>query len=131
MHIADLFIDSSLSEKYRTDGYVTVPLLNDSDIEILKNVFSRFESKAQKTEGFYTSIWSENKEYRRETDEQIKKILFSRILSQIRNIKPVFSNFMVKGTGENPSLIAHQDWSFVEEPEFDSATIWCPLIDVD
>jgi hypothetical protein len=27
--------------------------------------------------------------------------------------------------------VPHQDWSFVEEPLFDSATIWCPLVDVD
>jgi ectoine hydroxylase-related dioxygenase (phytanoyl-CoA dioxygenase family) len=25
----------------------------------------------------------------------------------------------------------HQDWTFVDEPEFTSATVWCPLVDVD
>lgn len=131
MLIADLFIDALLGEKFRKDGFVTLPLLNADDVALLNAVFNRFESKAQVQQGFYTSIWSTNKAYRREIDEQLKMVLFKRVASHVRSVKPVFSNFMVKGSGENSSLIAHQDWAFVEEPEFDSATVWIPLVDVN
>jgi hypothetical protein len=130
-HIADLFKDKALGEKMRRDGFVTVPLLDESELQELENIFGSHESKDPINLGFYTSIWSEDTEYRKKIDANLKRILMPPLSKHLDDIKAVFTNFMVKNSGENTALVLHQDWSFVDEPEFDSATIWCPLVDVN
>jgi len=131
MLVGDLFINKELSEKYRSEGYVTLQFLDGVQISDLYKLYDASASQAGVNKQFFTSIWSDNIEYRRLTDTKIKELLAPAALNYIRDIKPVFANFMVKNTGEGTSLMPHQDWSFVEEPEHDSATIWCPLVDVD
>jgi hypothetical protein len=80
---------------------------------------------------FYTSIWSENEDHRKKADQGIKEILIPALKNYLKIIQPVFANLMVKASGEDSSLLPHQDWCFVDEPEYDSATVWVPLIDVN
>lgn len=127
----DIFNSPSLQSRFRSEGYVIVPLLGAREISRLAEIFHNQEGGSNVGLPFYTSIWSENSSYRESVDADIKKILTPALNAYLNDCKPVFANFMVKQPGENSSLIPHQDWNFVDETKYDSATVWCPLVDVD
>ena len=129
-HLGDLFFDKKHGEEYRDFGYTVVPLLDSADIDKLSKLHEALKKTARLGKQFYTSIWSDNEDHRRKADESIKDILFPALKTHLKDIQPVFANLMVKATGENSSLLPHQDWSFVDETEYDSATVWVPLVDV-
>jgi hypothetical protein len=131
MLISDLFKDSVLAAHYLREGYVLIPLLTTDDISAMNSLFSTQKKASGVDRGFYTSVWSDNEHYRKEVDQGLKKIMMPRLYEHFTDIKSVFANYMVKASGPDTSLISHQDWSFVEEPLYDTATVWCPLVDVN
>ncbi|MCX6200570.1 MAG: phytanoyl-CoA dioxygenase family protein [Bacteroidetes bacterium] len=131
MHIADLFIEKIYRDKFAKQGYVVLPLLEKKEVDALLQFYEQIKSSAGVEKPFYTSIWSDDKAHRQTVNDTVNRILFPALQKKLLAIQPVFANFMVKGSGDNSALIPHQDWSFVEEPKHDSATVWCPLIDVN
>lgn len=130
MRLEELIKDKELAKQYSEQGYVTVPLLTAEEVAATMAVFNSLKNSAPQQQGFYASIWSDNAGYRKGVDAGVKQILHPAVLRHFNDVRAVFGNFMVKISGSSNSLHPHQDWSFVEEPEFDSATVWCPLTDV-
>lgn len=130
MQIQELFYDADLAKEFSQKGFVVVKLLSKADLHALEAVYSQVKSDSVSSNGFYASIWSTDKSYRKKVNDDINNILFPLVQEKLRGIAPVLGNFHVKqpGAGE---LGAHQDWSFVDEPENDSCLVWCPLHSVD
>ena len=131
MDAGDLMLDKRKAKQLIMDGYTVINLLSMEEVGQLQEFYNKSGGLSEVGSEFYTSIWSNNIDYRRETDIFIESVLFPAVSKHMRNIQPVFSNYMIKADGETSSLLPHQDWSFVEEPEFSSVTVWCPLVDVD
>jgi hypothetical protein len=119
-------------EEFKREGYLKLPLLDEQEIGALKNLYTLTRNDAG-IEGkkFYTSIWSNNIQYKETVDAGIKNILEPALARILNNFQSVFANFMVKLSGENSQLQPHQDWSFVDESKYDSITVWIPLSAVD
>ncbi len=118
------------AEELASKGYTTTPLLSRAEIHRLKALFRETEHISGVDKPFYTSIWSDNPEYRSRVDREIKALLTELLDDFLDRCKPVFANLMVKHVGPDTQLQPHQDWSFVDESQFDSLTIWIPLTDV-
>ncbi len=127
----DIFKSPDLQKQFRKQGYAIVSLLNAEEIEQLEKVYSLQESSSEVQLPFYTSIWSDNVQYKESVDAELKKILVAALSKHLIDCSPVFANFMVKMPGDNSQLIPHQDWSFVDETKYDSVTVWCPLVNVN
>jgi ectoine hydroxylase-related dioxygenase (phytanoyl-CoA dioxygenase family) len=127
----DLFFNSKYQTEFEARGYTLFSLLNKEDIHSLQCLYKEVKEHAGVASTFYTSIWSENKAHRKAVSEGIKGILLPLLQKEMHSIQSVFANFMVKESGEDSSLVPHQDWSFVQEPIYESMTVWIPLIDVD
>lgn len=125
-----MIIDHQKADDLRNLGYVTMPLLSPNDIRMLRTLFDETEHLCEIEKGFYTSIWSMNREYRSRVDNGLKQILMPLLDEVLQPYRPVFANFMVKHPGVNTGLQPHQDWSFVDELKFQSYTAWIPLADV-
>ena len=123
-------MNNILFEKLSKDGFCVVSLLSNYQVDKLLHFFEEVSVTAGVYKEFYTSIWSNNEKHRRIVDQAIKEVLFPSLGAYFTDIKPVFANFMVKYPGTNSSLLPHQDWSFVDEPQFESYTIWVPLVNV-
>ena len=130
IHLSDLFLEIKYGDELRELGYTILPLLNNAEVSRLLMLHDDLKKTAGLGMQFYTSIWSNNEDHRKKADQGIKKILIPALKTYLKDIQPVFANLMVKASGEDSSLLPHQDWSFVDEPEFDSATVWIPLVDV-
>jgi len=118
------------AEELARNGYTTTPLLSRAEVHRLQALFRETEHLSGVDKPFYTSIWSVNPEYRSRVDREIKELLIKPLDDFLDRCKPVFANLMVKHAGPDTQLQPHQDWSFVDESQFDSLTIWIPLTDV-
>lgn len=126
-----MFKDKEQLQFFEKEGYLKTPLLSVSEVEELKNLYLETKHSANVDAKFYTSIWSNDSAYKAKVDAQLKSTLVNALKSKLDDFKAVFANFMVKKTGEGTQLHPHQDWSFVEEPNFQSITVWIPLVNVD
>jgi hypothetical protein len=122
-----IFHNKHLQREFEEHGYVKIPLLNDEQIRHLLQVERRLSPQMQ--ENFYTSIWSDNPDYRKTVDRELKDFYPALLNDLLIYCKPVFGNFLVKKPGENSNIALHQDWTFVDENRFHGVNVWCPLVD--
>jgi hypothetical protein len=111
-------------------GYVVLDFIEPEALEEIYKLYKETEHLVELDTNFYTSIWSENTVYKNKVNNELKRILTPFLDEHLHNYKVAFSNFMVKKSGYSSSLQPHQDWTFVQEPDHYSITVWLPLIDV-
>lgn len=137
----NVFIDNTLENQFRKDGYVKVPFINEAEITKLKQLFfdTLPQSGGQITSGetgvekanFITydfTFIDKNPEYKRMVFKIIAdyfKPHMNRLLDQYR---PIIANYIRKqsDTGEVP---LHENWAFADEKKCTTVSIWCPLVD--
>jgi hypothetical protein len=124
-----IFIDEDLDYKFKTFGYVVLSFLSRERATELYAVFNKMDSGVSGR--FFASMWSSDKEYRKSVDKIIKDALAPFAEKYLDNYKPFFSDLIVKRPSFTQKVALHQDWSFVDENEFSSLFIWCPLQDVN
>ena len=124
-----LFKDSTLQQQFNLNGYVVVPFLNEEQVHDLRSFF--FEKHPQLPDGFYSSSFNTNEAHKKSVNEKIESVLGGKVEAHFNAIKKLGSCFLNKQPGAQSEMPIHQDWTVVEEPTFDSVTIWIPLQDVD
>lgn len=125
-----IFHDETLEAKFRHQGYVVVPFLNDQEVKALYEFFHT--NSPPNIAGFHGTMYHNDREYRVRIDEFVRPMLQQATTRWLVNYRCIMCNFMVKEPGEAASeMPLHQDWSFVREPELRSVHIWCPAVDVD
>lgn len=126
-----LFKNDDQQTQFDRDGYVKVPLLDKGEIEsLLSGYLSRnFDNKIEA--GFHISLDNQNEELVKEVGESIKRILQPKTDELLENCKVFTASYVIKEPGLQNIVPPHQDWSFVDEKEFCSATVWTTLVDVN
>ena len=126
----DLILDTALAEQFARDGFAYTPLLNADDVAELLACYR--EVTPQMAAGFYTTLWSDDLEYRRKVHETICRVLDRRLGSVLRPSKYILTQFAVKQGGRTGTACPlHQDWSMSDESRHPCVSVWCPLVDVD
>lgn len=137
----NVFKDPILEAEFQKEGFVRLPFLSPAEVEELKQLFfdGLIESGGQirpEDTGLnanfeinydFTFI-DKNPEYKRKVFHQISSRFKSRMDQILDNYKPIIANFIRKKleTGEVP---LHQNWSFADERQCCTVSIWCPLVD--
>jgi len=125
-----VFIDEELNKQFEQEGYIIInDFLEDQEIETLKEACHSFDSKVG-TE-FYTSFWSPDKAYRLKTHNLISEVMMKKTKKLLIEYFPLVCDFFVKHPGKNSDLGLHQDWKFVDEPDYTSVVVWCPLVETN
>ena len=122
-----VFHDQSLQNSFEKNGYVKIKLLDNAQIESLKQIY--LELTLDNTpDGFFSTVGAAT---------MLKKLLhyqfaryFSNLFSYVLiDYKPVSSNFITKKSSDS-KMNFHQDWSFIDESTGKcSLNTWCPLVD--
>jgi len=129
MAFVDILSESSGNTDLQQKGYAIVPFLNAKEIKQLTDFF--YQNHPALPDGMYASSHAGDFAFRKKMNEEIKNICARAMEVAFQNATPLGSTFMVKSKGENGSLHPHQDWSIVDEKEFNSYNIWLPLVDVN
>ncbi len=125
-----IFKNAETEDFFHQQGYVKLPLISQKGIENIIELFKKTAKYSGLESKFYTSIWSDNKDYKKKVDQELKRILKPFLDEHFKDYQTAFANFMVKRSGTSSALQPHQDWTFVKEPEHYSLTVWIPLRDV-
>lgn len=125
-----VFNKPELEESLSRDGYFTLPLLSKEDVARLRQFYEQTPPPDVDAE-FYTTHWSQQKEYRQLVDDNLRPLLAERALPLFNDYKACFGYFFVKHPTEGSAFHIHQDWSLVDEDQFRGVTLWIALDDTD
>lgn len=125
-----LFTDDRLNRRLDRDGSVRLPLLDTAAVERLKALYQ--DRTADGASGFHASMFHPDRSYREALDRAIRDELaavWNRVFRS--DMVPLYGNYMVKEPDAQSGMKVHQDWTYVDEEQFDSYAIWVPLQDLD
>lgn len=124
-----LFKNEKLQKQFDLYGYVVIPFLNPSQVNELRDFF--FATHPKIPAGFYSSSFNTDTNHKQQINAKIEEVLNEQVSAHFNSIKKLGSCFLNKQPDAASEMPIHQDWTVVDEPRFDSVTIWIPLQDVD
>jgi len=125
-----LFKDPQVTQKYQKDGYVILDLLSPMEIKTERDFFYQHVHDFDK-EPLYESSRNNSDQTNDLINNHLQQVFLHKTLGHIRNATVYGGTYMVKPMGSEDYLPLHQDWSIVEEDQFETAFIWCPLQTTD
>jgi hypothetical protein len=126
-----VFLDEELQRQFERDGYAVVDVLTDDDLARLDAVYLALSASADvPSYGFHISLDYADRPRAREATAAIYAIVEPRLGTVFVDHRAFAASFVVKESNPHSLVYPHQDWTFVDETEFWSATLWTPLVDV-
>ncbi len=114
-------------------GFVILPLLGSDERQRLKELFvqSTGGSVENTAYGMYIGLEETDLERKRGVIREVLATVLPRAQEHFADCKPHLGSFLVKAPGADSYTYPHQDWTFVDTPEYRSMTVWTALVDVD
>ncbi|MBP6731228.1 MAG: phytanoyl-CoA dioxygenase family protein [Chitinophagales bacterium] len=128
--LTPLLKTGKLQQDFEENGYVVVPLLDLTEVELLQKIFNKHLG-GHAIDSFTSTNIINSKEWRIQVADEIKQILDSKLNAVFENTKFWNPAFLIKPTGQNTEFKLHQDWTFVDESNYFSGNIWIPLADTN
>jgi hypothetical protein len=123
-----IFFDKQQENQFLDKGFVVIPsVLTIQTINVLLDY--HFSSNNQLHTGFKTSVWSDNKDYRKATFDLLKPIYDENLKDILIDHEGIMGNYMIKEPQAGSFIDIHADWCFTEEPEIKAINAWIPLVD--
>lgn len=132
-----VFKDEQLQEEFDRKGVVKISLLNQDQIRQLREIHldqqrnERFNTHNanDKNVSYHFTFLDSNKDLKVSVFNRVSELLQPQLDEVLEDYVPLVINYVNKepGFGEVP---CHQNWDFVDERQFVSVSVWCPLVDV-
>lgn len=122
----NVFTDAVLNEKLNVNGYIIIRVLDANQITALTHLFNSIPQHQYA----FTTFAIEDYDIRKQVDTAIKAALQDFCKQHFTGYVPFWGNFFVKPP-HTPAMPLHADLQYVNEPQFISLNIWCPLQDVN
>lgn len=129
MH-GSLFKDPALQTAFDRDGYVVLDLIDGNQVDMLRNFYTGLQHAPLPGHGFQVSLDNERPAFVRTVSEKLIDTVRTGVERYFQDYQIFTASFVVKATNPMGVVPPHQDWSFVDEQQYWSATLWCPLVDV-
>ncbi len=125
-----IFKNEEQQKQFIKDGFVLLQLLDAKEVDTLLNYYNnqQFDNKIEA--GFHISLDNENEDLVKEVGSKIKEIVVPKTSDLLDNCKVFTASYVIKEPGLQNIVPPHQDWTFVDENQFCSATVWTALVDV-
>ncbi len=124
-----IFKDPEIQQRFETEGYVQIQLLEPEDIVELRRLFDHYFPNP--AEGFFSSSYLNDLALKKEISAAIVAVLSQRFDRYFTNYRCFGSAFLSKTAGNRSEMPMHQDWSIVNEDHYVAVNIWTPLSDAD
>lgn len=126
--VRSIFIDSSLQARFEAEGFVIVPLLTAADITALTALHDSAPCELTAASPWSFTAMTTDAAYRRAMSDGIRATLQRRLESVLERCRAILGTFFHKQPATEESKIhLHQDWSWVDEREHHSLSVWCPF----
>lgn len=123
-----VFKDEKHQAEFEKNGFLILPFYNQDEIDALKKIY--FDLHPKNEAGFFPSTFSQDKNYRKTADQQIRNIGQRSIENYCQNIRIVCGSFIAKNPSPESGMCVHQDMSLVDESQYTGINIWVPLTDL-
>lgn len=123
-----VFRDAAVQESFEKNGYVILPFYTEAEMVELRALYHRLHPKNEL--GFFPSTFSNDKEYRKLADQEIRRLCERSMDIHLQDIKVVLGAFIAKNPGPESGMCVHQDMSLVDESTYTGINIWVPLTDL-
>ena len=117
------------NEELSEIGYSIFETLDEQIVSELYDFYHNIQSP--QLSGFHPSMFWEDVELKKNISNKICSVLQNWVDETFPDYDILYGNFMVKEPGENSIMKIHQDWSYVEEAQYQSFALWFPLIDLN
>jgi len=122
-----MFLDDRLEQHYQEKGYVLIDFVDKEKVAELKSLYDSYYSNL--TTGFFASQYDPNDLSKRDIYQSILKICAESMQQYFYETEPFIASFLVKKANSSSEVSPHLDWTFVDETQYSTVTIWCPLVD--
>ncbi len=126
-----LFQDAALEHNFERDGFAVVDLLDERQVDDLRTFYASLQNAATPAHGFQVSLDNESPEFVRAVSRTLIDRVGPSVERHFDDFQIFTASFVTKRKNPLGIVPPHQDWTFVDETRFWSATVWCPLVDVD
>lgn len=123
-----IFNNDELEAKFRQYGFVCVQLFTPDEFTDIKNFYAN--EYQDELKGFHSSLHLKNEEIKSKTYEYLNAVLGKKVNDLLFDYRLATASFVVKEPGNHSEVIAHQDWSLVDEDKYVFLNAWTPLEDL-
>lgn len=124
-----IFQSEDMETTFQKFGFVKVPLLSQEEVNQLRDFYTA--NNVLSKEGFQSTHFSKDRVYKRAVQNKIQDIFEDKLNALLHDYKFIFGNFMIKNVGADSRMPIHADWTYVNEPQFQSLGVWCSLVDTN
>jgi len=131
-HSHRILLDSTLNRSLMEDGYVKFPLLSEDMVKELLSFYREHVEPKQKVRGgelFHTTSNASDLQLLNIVNDHLMTTLLPEVQKHLTDCGYTIGNYLVKESGSDSNVPAHQDWLIVEEPAHISFNIWVSLTD--
>ncbi len=126
-----IFKSDQLQKQFEQYGFVKLPLLEAEEIDFLKDFYLKQEFDNKIESGFHISLDNQDEDLVKDVGTKIQEILEPKTSDFLDDCQIFTASYVIKEPGLKNIVPPHQDWTFVDEREFCSLTVWTPLQDVN
>ncbi len=124
-----IFKEEKLQQAFDLKGYVVVSFLLPEEVTQLRELYQNEYASAP--QGFYSTSFNKDETVKARLMKGVEEIFDKKAQSVFSPFRKLGSCYLSKAPGPEGEMPIHQDWTVVDEPEFNSVTMWVPLCDVD
>jgi hypothetical protein len=124
-----ILFNKELEKEFFTNGFFTLPLLNEDEILACKEVYTTSDLKLSSSK--YNTLEVEDFSNREFVHNNLNQILKDKINQHLIDYTPFAYNFAVKKANSPLKFDAHIDDIHADETLHVGINIWIPLVDVD
>jgi ectoine hydroxylase-related dioxygenase (phytanoyl-CoA dioxygenase family)/2-polyprenyl-3-methyl-5-hydroxy-6-metoxy-1,4-benzoquinol methylase len=125
-----LFRDPLVQEQFEANGFAVIDLLDAWTTDKVTAFYAQLRNAPTPESGFQVSLDNEDPEFVRTVAEELIGAVRTAVERHLTDYQIFTASFVTKEPNPLGLVPPHQDWTFVDESRFWSATIWCPLEDV-
>jgi hypothetical protein len=128
-----VFKDEKLQTEFDKNGFVVLTIFNQQQLDFLQSLTKEevqnvnAPNTGTHKHDYKLSFYDSNTDYKNFLFDAITANIFPAFEDVLDNYEPLIINYFNKRQDQGEVPI-HQNWTFVDEQNFTSVSVWCPLI---
>jgi hypothetical protein len=126
----NIFKNPQRQAEFDEQGCTVLSFLDAPQIQRLSEFYGTLNNDHIPAYGFHYSLDNMDGRFVERVADAVRENVAASVDEHFDRCKVIVASFVVKEPNPKSLVPPHQDWTFVDETEFDSVSVWAPLVDV-
>ncbi|MDX2000844.1 MAG: phytanoyl-CoA dioxygenase family protein [Chitinophagales bacterium] len=126
-----IFKDPAVQAFFDENGYVKLQLLNEEEVAKLNDFYNTLNNDHVTEYGFHVTMDNKDTQFVKRVINELESVILPKANEHFFECKMFTGSFVVKEPRLNSFVPPHQDWSFTDEVDYCSVTVWTALSETD